>query len=214
VLTACSDRYKTKDIGKTKSCGEFFDACFATIDQIIDFEKERLDMRLEVLDTCAKHVMSTQDGVTSWEIVGIDQMLTLLKPMEKLYSRYVHLPTAKGVFLNFAFAYDRANREVVVEVCCINGTKTEDVKLDLDFNFKFGCDLASIGYDVGKTQIYSEKRSLAFNGLRDSTVFRFKQDSHIPFRMFLAEMKTCNVVLGNVPCRPKVSARARSSMEF
>eukprot|EP00497_Spongosphaera_streptacantha_P005149 TRINITY_DN6089_c0_g1_i1.p1 TRINITY_DN6089_c0_g1~~TRINITY_DN6089_c0_g1_i1.p1 ORF type:complete len:88 (+),score=6.78 TRINITY_DN6089_c0_g1_i1:216-479(+) len=71
-------------------------------------------MKLEVLDTMAKHHMSTQDGTTSWEIVGIDQLLTILAPGEKLFSRYVHLPAAKGVFLNFAFAYDRAAREVVL----------------------------------------------------------------------------------------------------
>jgi len=210
VLTACCDRYKTKDIGKTKSCGEFFDACFATIDQLVDFKTERLNMKLEVLDTMAKHHMSTFAGTTSWEIVGIDQMLTLLVPGEKLYSRYVHLPNAKGIFLNFAFAYDRAAREITFEVFCINGTKTEEIALDLDFGFKFGCDLQSLGYDVGKTQMHKEARSCTFKGLRDSTVFTFKQESHIPFRMFHADMKTVNVSFVN-PTRRHMTTRSSES---
>jgi len=207
VLTACTDRYKTKDIGKTKSCGEFFDACFATIDQLVDFDKNRLDMKLEVLDTVAKHQMQTHNGSTRWQVVGIDQMLTLLAPGEKLYSRYVHLPNAKGVFLNFALSYDRQNRTVKYEVFCINGTKTECVNLDVRFRFKFGCDLQSLGYDVGKTQTYRESRLVEFRGLRDSTVFEFQQATHIPFRMFHADIATSNVSFGDSGKRKRTTIR-------
>jgi len=198
VLTACCDRYKTKDIGKTKSCGEFFDACFATIDELVDFKTARLEMKLEVLDTVSRHTMTTFEGKTTWEILGCDQMLNLLIPGEKLYSRYVHLPTLPGVFMNYAISYDKVLRELNFEVFCINGAR-DTVTMDIDFKFQFGCDLnATTGYDVGKTQEYKEIRAATFKGLKDSLVFKFNQDKQIPFRMFHAEVTTHNVALASM----------------
>ena len=192
MLTACCDRYKTKDIGKTKSCGEFFDACFATIDQLVDFRKAKLDMKLEVLDTVSRHRMTLNDGQTTWQVTGIDQMLPLLAPGEQMFSRYIHLPNVPGVFMNYAISYDRSLREIVFEIFCINGAR-DSVSMNIDFNFQFGCDLNAIGYDVGKTQSHQENREIMFRGLRDSVKFTFKQDQHIPIRMFFAKVKTSNV---------------------
>ena len=220
VLTACCDRYKTKDIGKTKSCGEFFDACFATIDQLVDFRRAKLDMKLEVLDTVSRHRMTLNDGLTTWQVTGIDQMLPLLAPGEQLFSRYIHLPNVSGVFMNYAISYDRSLREIAFEIFCINGAR-DSVSMNLDFTFQFGCDLHSIGYDVGKTQSHEEEGlDLNFRGLRDSVKFTFKQHAHIPLRMFFAKVKTYNVQCASLnlvtkqpSCTSMYSAMSEAEME-
>lgn len=115
VLTASKDRFSTKIQDKTKSCGEFFDACFATIEELTeDSFDESLSLTLEILDTAAEHkselikakpTVETQfdeqpqyvhDGNIQWEINNLQPLRDNLENSEKIYSRYSALNVPDG----------------------------------------------------------------------------------------------------------------------
>jgi hypothetical protein len=115
VLTASKDRFSTKIQGQTKSCGEFFDACFATIEELTcDSFDDSLTLTLEILDTASEHKSEhiraaptietqfdeqpeyTHDGNIKWEISNLQPLRDNLENSEKIYSRYSALNVADG----------------------------------------------------------------------------------------------------------------------
>jgi len=67
ILTACADRYQSKVKGTTKSCGEFFDACFGTLEDMLD-EDGSVRIYLEVIDTQSIHNMAVSNGEIVWSL--------------------------------------------------------------------------------------------------------------------------------------------------
>jgi len=115
ILTASKDRFSTKIQGQTKSCGEFFDACFATIEELTcESFDDSLTLTLEILDTASQHKSEhiratpttetmfdeqpeyTHDGNIKWEINNLQPLRDNLENSEKIYSRYSALNVADG----------------------------------------------------------------------------------------------------------------------
>jgi len=115
ILTASRDRFSTKIQGQTKSCGEFFDACFATIEELCqDSYDDTLMMKLEILDTAAQHSSKQEiqkpsaetefdeiptmvhDGTIVWKIDNMQPLRENLPYNEQVFSRYSALNQPDG----------------------------------------------------------------------------------------------------------------------
>lgn len=88
VLTTCAKRYKSKSTGATKSCGEFFDACFGMLDEMMDSSRDELRLTLEVLDTQAVHDMVAREGHITWTIRDMEHLVSSLSNSDFLHCRY------------------------------------------------------------------------------------------------------------------------------
>lgn len=88
VMTAASERYRAKQTGNTKSCGEFFDACYAPLTDMVDHANDQLKMTIEVLDTQTEHRLTATQNQTKWQLSNSAALFNQILPGEKLYSRY------------------------------------------------------------------------------------------------------------------------------
>lgn len=95
VMTACSERYHSKLTGSTKSCGEFFDACFGHLEDVI--EKDCLDLKLELIDTDASQCLFISENTAQWFFEDASHLFNTLRG-EMLHSRYFTFGDQKSIF--------------------------------------------------------------------------------------------------------------------
>lgn len=187
VLTATADRFSTKMIGITKSCGEFFDACYGTIDDLLDGQEDgRLNLQLDVLDTCSSHVFrhpvsrpNSNTPSTVWSIHDATQLKENIYLNEAFFSRYFGLmewsgkhdangrPTFKQVpstFHNYSLAF-LDNGDIQVDVFVINGGLSH-ITSCVEVSLRLNEDRAN-----EQTQV---EKNVKFEGLRSSQRFVFK----------------------------------------
>jgi hypothetical protein len=105
VLTACSDRYRAKFTGRVKASGEFFDPCFAKLEDMVDAEKDEIRINLEVLDTTAKHHLSGGSESVEWHLEDIAHLRQQMQSGEFMTSRFVNMPGVKDGYLSLGIAF-------------------------------------------------------------------------------------------------------------
>jgi hypothetical protein len=105
VLTACSDRYRAKFTGRVKASGEFFDPCFAKLEDMVDAEKDEIRINLEVLDTTAIHHLSGGSESVEWHLEDIAHLRQQMQSGEFMTSRFVNMPGVKDGYLSLGIAF-------------------------------------------------------------------------------------------------------------
>jgi hypothetical protein len=110
VMTATTDRYQAKVVGHIKASGEWFDPCFATMEEMLDQDSDELKLHLEVLDTQAIHSLSAApSGIVTWQLENIRHLRQQMDEGERLSSRYINEPPRvkgeKGNFLSLGIAF-------------------------------------------------------------------------------------------------------------
>lgn len=87
VMTACCDRFQSVHNGTVRSCGEFFDACFGTLEDLVDPTTDTLTLTLEVLDEEAHQLFSIKEALARWSFLNATNLKRNTEG-ETMHSRY------------------------------------------------------------------------------------------------------------------------------
>lgn len=180
VLTAFAERFQTKATGVTKSCGEFFDACYGLLPDLIDSSTDQLKLRLEILDNEGSQSMKTNckvkgklGSVAQWRFNNISSLLGQMNPGEALYSRYFTLMDIPGVFFGFSIVF--LKDEIQVSFTQVN-QKAEETIAKFDLNFRYNDQVA------GKSCTHT------FNGIHDTYTTTFEKKHSDTVSSFAVEV--------------------------
>lgn len=181
VLTAFAEKFQTKVTGTTKSCGEFFDACFGLLPDVIDEEQDQLQLTLEVLDTEGKQTMKSFGSTTVWKFQKMQNLLREIGEGEAIHSRYFTFKMGNQeipwLFYGFSIVILKDKVELTFIQVNQRGGKTV---ADLDLRL-------SIGHDTAKKASATSFRQV-FNGIHDTTTLTFPNPLGMKLTKFRAEV--------------------------
>jgi len=159
VLTACAERYRSKVAGSTKSCGEFFDSCFGSLNDLVDHHHDKLTLTLEVLNTTAQQDMISKNSTTKWCFYDASTLINSLNMGEMLHSRYFTMIGSSGVFFSMGLVFNED--EVELHFTQVNQESDCTTALvDLNFQTLRGEHPAT--------------RDITWKGLKDTAVIKFE----------------------------------------
>merc|ERR1712139_322177 len=92
VLTACSKRYCTKTgAGGNQSSGEFFDPCFARMDDMFDAKKDEMRICVEVLDSVTRHHVEAVGNCVFWKLDNCGALFDAMSSGESISSGHKYI---------------------------------------------------------------------------------------------------------------------------